>query len=237
MDGRERRPHLGVEDQLPAASVASPRPVPEWLSLGPASRLVGVDPDTLRRWADNGRVRAFTTPGGHRRFLREDLVRLESARTARHRPLATLGATTERVTRAYARQYRDSARATAGDSFDPAERDAFRTDGRRLVELLIAFLDSTNEQGRDELEAEAREVVAATAGRLAESGVDTTGAVEAFVAARRPFLGALAAVGRRRSLDVAAMTSLYDSAASLLDRLLLHFVTSFNAATSGGRTR
>jgi hypothetical protein len=76
-----------------------------------------------------------------------------------------------------------------------------------------------------------------TARRLAESGVDTTQAVEAFVAARRPFLGELASVGRRRSLDVAAMTALYDGAASLLDRLLLHFVTSFNPTASGGSSR
>ena len=29
-----------------------------WLSLGPASELLGIDPDTLRRWADEGRVPA-----------------------------------------------------------------------------------------------------------------------------------------------------------------------------------
>ena len=27
-----------------------------WLALGAASRLVGVAPDTLRRWADSGKV-------------------------------------------------------------------------------------------------------------------------------------------------------------------------------------
>ncbi|HEV8654065.1 MAG TPA: helix-turn-helix domain-containing protein, partial [Candidatus Limnocylindria bacterium] len=41
----------------------------DWLTLGEASRILGVDPDTLRRWADNGKVEVFTTPGGHRRFL------------------------------------------------------------------------------------------------------------------------------------------------------------------------
>ena len=47
-----------------------PRRPPDRLALGPAARLLGVDPDTLRRWADDGRVEAFTTPGGHRRFDR-----------------------------------------------------------------------------------------------------------------------------------------------------------------------
>ncbi len=47
-----------------------------WLSLGPAARLVGVGPDTLRRWADVGRVEAFVTPGGHRRLSRRALERM-----------------------------------------------------------------------------------------------------------------------------------------------------------------
>ena len=51
----------------------------DWLSLGPASRLLGVDPDTLRRWADDGRIRAYATPGGHRRFSRTDLQQIAAA--------------------------------------------------------------------------------------------------------------------------------------------------------------
>ena len=58
--------------------VASPDPS-RWLSLGPASRLVGVDPDTLRRWADDGRVDVYVTPGGHRRFDRRAIEALVAA--------------------------------------------------------------------------------------------------------------------------------------------------------------
>lgn len=39
-----------------------------WLSLGDASRQMGVSAATLRMWADEGRVQSYRTPGGHRRF-------------------------------------------------------------------------------------------------------------------------------------------------------------------------
>ena len=45
----------------------------EWLTLGGAAGYLGVAKGTLRRWADEGRVPAFYTPGGHRRFRRPDL--------------------------------------------------------------------------------------------------------------------------------------------------------------------
>ncbi len=48
----------------------------QWLTLGEACALVGVSPATLRRWSDNGDVRAFTTPGGHRRFARSAILGL-----------------------------------------------------------------------------------------------------------------------------------------------------------------
>jgi excisionase family DNA binding protein len=46
---------------------------PEWLTLGQAARFLGVAQSTMRKWADQGRVPAFYTPGGHRRFRRGDL--------------------------------------------------------------------------------------------------------------------------------------------------------------------
>ncbi len=46
---------------------------PEWLTLGQAARYLGVAQSTIRKWSDSGRVRAFYTPGGHRRFRRTDL--------------------------------------------------------------------------------------------------------------------------------------------------------------------
>lgn len=46
---------------------------PEWLTLGQAARFLGVAQSTIRKWSDLGRVPAFYTPGGHRRYRRRDL--------------------------------------------------------------------------------------------------------------------------------------------------------------------
>jgi excisionase family DNA binding protein len=48
---------------------------PEWLTLGQAAKYLGVAQSTMRKWSDLGRVSAFYTPGGHRRYRRSDLDR------------------------------------------------------------------------------------------------------------------------------------------------------------------
>ncbi len=47
---------------------------PDWLTLSEASRFLGIHPITLRAWVDAGLVRAFRTPGRHRRFRRAELI-------------------------------------------------------------------------------------------------------------------------------------------------------------------
>jgi excisionase family DNA binding protein len=37
--------------------------------------MVGADPSSVNRWIDSGRLKAYRTPGGHRRVLHDDLLR------------------------------------------------------------------------------------------------------------------------------------------------------------------
>jgi excisionase family DNA binding protein len=199
-----------------------------WLSLGPASRVVGVDPDTLRRWADDGRVPCYTTPGGHRRFPRVALERLAAARpTGRVRPLATLGATPERLSRAYRRSYADTAATEGrprGDDLRDSDREAFRLDGRRLVEVMLVYLDAPDQRARGAAEVEAGLLARELARRLVRSGRSLPESVALFVNARQPFLAELGSIGRRRNLDAARLSGLYEEASTLLDRLLLQLM-------------
>jgi len=46
------------------------------LTVREVARLLHVHPNTLRRWSNNGRIRAYRiTPRGDRRFKREEIVR------------------------------------------------------------------------------------------------------------------------------------------------------------------
>lgn len=210
------------------------RPVPaeRWLSLGPASRLVGVDPDTLRRWANEGRVEVFVTPGRHRRFDRRTLERLASTGRRGTPSLASLGASPERLTRVYRRSYTGDAPARQVMSDATGDRERYRHDGRRLVETLIAHLDADrrDETARRETEAEAVALVDAFARRLRASGLSLTEGIALFMTGRRPFVAELARLGRRRTLDSARLGELYADATGLLDRLLLRLIDTYQEA-------
>jgi excisionase family DNA binding protein len=59
--------------QDPAGGRRAPANEPDWLTLGQAAKYLGVAQSTIRKWSDQGRVPAFYTPGGHRRYRRADL--------------------------------------------------------------------------------------------------------------------------------------------------------------------
>jgi excisionase family DNA binding protein len=60
-------------DRNSGPSRRAPASEPDWLTLGQAAKFLGVAQSTIRKWSDQGRVPAFYTPGGHRRYRRRDL--------------------------------------------------------------------------------------------------------------------------------------------------------------------
>jgi excisionase family DNA binding protein len=72
----------------------APASDPDWLTLGQAAKYLGVAQSTIRKWSDQGRVPAFYTPGGHRRYRRRDLDafldRSGTAAGAQHGPLVLI---------------------------------------------------------------------------------------------------------------------------------------------------
>ena len=58
-------------------------PEPALLTTAQAARRLGVNPATVRRWADSGHLRVhFTTPGGRRRYTPADVDALRTPERA-----------------------------------------------------------------------------------------------------------------------------------------------------------
>ena len=203
-----------------------------WLTLGEASATLGVTPNTLRRWADRGQIPSFTTPGGHRRFLVSSVQALVPARRARRPALAAMGASSDRMARAYRRARPLRRDRTAPPSWaatlSETQRAWFRERGTRLVAGLLAHLDAEGDTAAALLasaEAHARDY-GAEAARLGASLSDT---VEGFLRFRKPFVDELAVLARRRGLDTREATALLADSESALDRLLVAVMVGHGA--------
>ncbi len=112
-----------------------------WLTLQDASKQLGVSRATLRQWADKGKVHAFRTPGGHRRFSQVEMRSLVSADSS---PLPALDL--DRLIHSAlgrARLEIGSGRLEREPwhrSFDNAAKQLHRELGHRLMTLLLQAL-------------------------------------------------------------------------------------------------
>jgi DNA-binding transcriptional MerR regulator len=203
----------------------------DWISLGEASRLLGMSEATLRRWSDRGLVSVFTTPGGHRRFSRSSLRSLLPPAPAGRPHLARLGVTAERMARLYrpshARREAVAHRSRAPwiVALPPGELDGFRERGRQLVALTLEHLDAADDEIAAQRLVEAARVAAEQGRVVARLGASLSDAIEAFLGFRSPFVEHLARLSSERGLDTRRATELLMAAESAMDRLLLATMT------------
>jgi hypothetical protein len=199
-----------------------------WLALGAASRLVGVGPDTLRRWADSGKVESFVTPGGHRRFLRSSLEAMVNAprrpRYGVQRLTGSAGTISgdvrRRVVRAGGGPQPWQAHLTA------EQREEFRRWGQRTFQLVIEYVSARRRAERELLLEEAEKMGALYGREALAAGLSLAEAVEAFLHYRSPVLEAIAAHLRRRSADISDVTIAYREATAAIDQVLVALVGS-----------
>ncbi len=60
----------------------------QWLRLSESRECLRVSDDTVRRWADAGHIRTVRTPGGQRRFFREDVEAIARDGSPAAQPMA-----------------------------------------------------------------------------------------------------------------------------------------------------
>ncbi len=113
---------------------------PSWLTVSRACQMLGVDASSLRLWTDAGRIHAFRTPGGHRRYREEDLrVFLHSQQQKPHAHLAeVIGHRGARLIPGTSRRRIREQQWYA--DLDPQAADAMRRTCRTLMDALSTYL-------------------------------------------------------------------------------------------------
>ena len=204
-----------VESNHPSGLV---RPEGEWLSLKDACRLLEVSDTTLRHWADSGYLRVYRTPGGHRRFLRQDVEALtKSARPFQEqtRSDAREGPALRRIRR---RLSQDRViQQPWFQAVEPEGHDRMRLFGRRLLSLLLQ--EPAPRRHRQELLAEARVLGQEYGSEMLERKVGLTDTVEAFIFFRTMVLDS-------------APSNTWPTILETSDRVLAGVCSSYQRATS-----
>lgn len=210
---------------------------PDWVGLSEASRVLGVSPATLRRWSDAGRLRVFTTPGGHRRFSRAALEGLLPADRSRRPSIGGAGLSPSRIARTYRRASRQAAPELPWVlKLTEDQRILFRERGQVLAASLLQYLDST-QPDTAALHLKAASATAEEYGRVAATlRLSLSQTVEGFLRFRAPFHHELAVAARRRGFDTAETTDLLETAERAMDRLLVATMTG-HSRESGPRRR
>lgn len=203
-----------------------------WLTLGKACRVLGVDESTLRRWADNGHVRAFRTPGGHRRFDESDIKELVSGRERdgeSYRELGDMAVT--RIRRQLHRRPVQDAPWYA--TVDETLRSRLRPLGRQLASLAADYLGRRTR--RTVLLETARELGREYGHELAATGLPLAQAVEAFIFFRRSLDDSTKQASQRHGLSAEQALGACEQVNAVADQVLIGLTEAYEEPPKAGK--
>ncbi len=202
-----------------------------WVSLGKACEILGVNESTLRHWADTGAVRAFRTPGGHRRFAEEDVYSLmtQSEGGGGGKSLEDL----KDVALTHIRKRLNRSKSIPGQwhrILPEAEKIRLRPLGRRLLALASDYL--TKERGKGQLLEEARSVGEEYGIEAARHGLSLHDALEAFLFFRNSLDSIAKDLTQGQDFTADQAMERWQQINTFLDQVLLATVGAYELAVS-----
>ncbi|MDP2919694.1 MAG: helix-turn-helix domain-containing protein [Dehalococcoidia bacterium] len=203
------------------------------LSIGEASKTLGVSEAALRQWTDDGKIKAFVTPGGHRRYSTTELKRFLSAhqKTLGLKDVVTEIENTATVHREI---FQESIAAMSRFELDKESREHFAELGRNMLGIVVRYI--TEPSKRDETLSMARTNGRGLGEMLAKLGFTLTDSVEAFISHRDPMIKATTRLIAKKESFSGRVVETLPLVVRVLDEALVSLVNSYQEYT-GGRTR
>ena len=194
------------------------------ISISEASQVLGVNEATLRQWTDEGKIKAFVTPGGHRRYSRAELKKLMStqSKTLGIKDLVSELEDTSQLHREISQEAIE--RNLRYHNFTEEAQRRLAQLGRRLLNLIIKYI--TEPARRDETIEEARGIGREHGEMLAELGLPLTDSVEAFVLHRDPIINAATHLMRKREGFTGRLVEAIPMSTHVMDEALVSLVAA-----------
>lgn len=201
-----------------------------WLELSEAADYLGIHFTTLRRWADDGRVLCIRTPGGRRRFKKEELdAFVASLRQGDSRAVALLRKFDQPV--AIEGVGHSSVREEPWyNRLDETQRSAMRAEGQQLMAVLMQY--ATRAAGGEAFLKEGRRLAGHYGEVCHAVGLSLVETVRAFNLVRRSITDSVYEAGALAGPPDADSWRLYDRTNHFLDTMLLTILEAFDNARS-----
>ncbi|HEY90919.1 MAG TPA: helix-turn-helix domain-containing protein [Dehalococcoidia bacterium] len=192
------------------------------VTISEASQILGVSEAALRQWTDEGKIRAFITPGGHRRYAKAELKRFMGSH---HRVLGIkdLVIELENTTNLLGEVARTSPSTTVW--YNKLSRDSqedLARLGRSLLNLIVRYV--TEPAKREETIKLARDVGRGFGETLAKSGLPLINSVEAFILNRYPIMNAATHLLQKREAFTRRVVEAIPLVAQVMDEALVSLV-------------
>ena len=195
------------------------------LTIGQARKLMGVSEVTLRHWTDEGKIKAFVTPGGHRRYVESEIRGFIAAQRrvfGTEQLIAEMGS-------GPLHRIQDARERLAGTPWYKELSDESRARmkelGGRVYNLTVEYM--TRKKGRDEIMQSVREVGREFGEYLYDIGISLTDALEAFILHRSPFLQVASDVARKKNVLKGQAANVVPLVTQITDEFLLSLVEAY----------
>ena len=190
------------------------------ISIHEASQMLGVSEVALRQWTDEGKIKAFITPGGHRRYSRSELKKLVSTQSKALGIKDLVLKLEDSV-----EEHREISReAVEHNKMSGESHEQLAQQGRLLLTLIIKYI--TEPSRRNETIEEVRAVGREHGMMLADMGLPLSDSVEAFLVHRGPIINAVTQMIKKKEGFTGRVVEAIPLCTHVMDEALVSLVVA-----------
>ena len=201
------------------------------ISIGEASQILGVSEAALRQWTDEGKIKSFITPGGHRRFTKVELKKFMGSHP-RMLGIKDLVAGLEETDEQLRKIGQETLKNIALYSeLRDEEIKQLASLGRRLLNLIIKYIaEPSRREETIRLVHKAGHDLGET---LVKLSLPLTDSVEAFILHRGPIMNAVTHLMRKREAFTGRVVEAIPMVAHVMDEALVAMIAAHQYYLNG----